>query len=710
MSRRPKKSFAKKTARNSGPPPAASVRAHGLAKHWKVLAVCAGLVLLIVIVFAQTLRFGFVNYDDDTNVYQAPQVIAGLSLAGAAWAITHTQAGRWTPVATLSRMLDCQLFGLWPGGHHLTNLLLHTLTTLALFFALQRLTGSLWPSAFVAALFAIHPLHVEAVAWISARGELLSGLFFMLALWTYAIHAGQVRRAGPVPYAASLLCFLLGLMSKPSIVTLPFLLLLLDYWPLQRLRHTPLARLLIEKIPFFLLSAAACILTTQITQPQLLVDQLSLPLRLQNALLSYSIYLGQTLWPAHLAAFYPQRHSFPLWQIAAALLLLAILSAAAWFLRKKQPALLVGWLWYVGMLIPVIGIVQASSDAHADRYTYLPQIGLCIALAWPLGAWCDRPGRHRSLMLALAALTLAALLIPSARLTASWADSETLWTHALSSTQDNYVAHNNLANVLCLDNRLSDAVDQYLAAIRINPRYADPRANLAHILIQQGRPADAIAQYLAALRIDPTSPLIHERYGTDLYQMGRIPDAQDQFLLALQTDPDYADAHTCLGNVLLYQGRLQEAIHEYLQALRISPTDPLASRNLGNLLLIILEKTGPRPALAASEAALAAQPANPNIQNALAWILATSGLPVLRDGPRAIALAVQASHASGGQDPVTLRTLAAAYAQAGQFANACQTAQSALSFAQSTGQASLAGALRQELALYSAGRPYPASP
>ena len=388
---------------DSGDPPCGVATKTGLRPspltRFAVPAVCIFLLLAVAVVFGPTIRHEFVNYDDDDYVYENPQVARGFTAPGIVWAFTHFHSGNWHPLTWLSHMVDCQLYGLdHPGGHHLTNVLLHAASCLVLFVVLRQMTGDLWPSAFVASLFAIHPLHVESVAWVAERKDVLSGLFFMLTLAAYVSYAR--RPFSLLRYLLTTALFALGLMAKPMLVTLPFVLLLLDYWPLGRIGATSqpvsresrlpqqsspaLRRVLLEKLPWLAMAAASCAATFLAQGTSVVVVQrLPLLTRIDNALVSYAAYLGQFFYPAGLAALYPHpQSSLPIWKIVAAVLLLLGVSLAALACRRKCPYLLVGWLWYLGMLVPVIGLVQVGSQAMADRYTYLTQIGLYIALAW----------------------------------------------------------------------------------------------------------------------------------------------------------------------------------------------------------------------------------------------------------------------------------------------------------------------------------------
>ena len=409
-----------------------------------VIGVCIFLVIIVWLVFGQTLRHEFLNYDDDAYVYQNPYVMAGLTRRGILWAFTFAEIGHWHPVTWFSHMLDCRLWGLRAGGHHLTNVLLHAATAILLFLAWKQMTGALWRSAFVAALFAIHPQRVESVAWIAERKDVLSGVFFMATILAYVryVHKGP----SIVRYALIVILFAVGLMSKGTLVTLPFVLLLLDYWPLQRLKpeifksiwqresRTAVLRFVAEKIPLFMLSAASCIATNLSPEKIPPAFQMSLPLRIENALVSYVIYVKQLFYPAGLAVpYFNPPGGFPLWQVVVALALLIGISLGALVFWKTHPYLFVGWFWYLGMMVPVIGLVQISYYARADRYTYLPHIGLYMVATWS-AAELLRQWRHGREILTVAALVLITVLTLSARAQASyWHDSERLWRHVLTT-------------------------------------------------------------------------------------------------------------------------------------------------------------------------------------------------------------------------------------------------------------------------------------
>jgi protein O-mannosyl-transferase len=476
------------------------------------LAVCGLLLLAIALIYGQTVRCEFTNYDEQMYVCKNPQVNRGLTLAGIGWAMTTKDASMWAPLTWLSHMLDCQLYGLAPWGHHLTNVLLHAATTVLLLLVLWQMTGHLWPSAFVAALFAIHPLHVEAVAWVAERKGLLSGLFFVLTLGAY-VHF--VRRPFSwLNYLAIAVLLALGLMAKPVLVTMPVLLLLLDYWPLGRWNPAVTAplgrwsfpwRLVAEKVPLLALAAASSV-AAPITQGTAVASLNSMPLwtRLGNAAVSYVAYIGRLFYPVDLAVFYPHLGtSLPGGRAIGALLILAAVSAAALLNWRRFPYLFVGWFWYLGTLVPMIGLVQVGQHAMANRYTYVTQIGLYMAIAWGAAqAIRNWPGSRRACCL-VATLVVACSLGCAWHQTTFWHDSLALWTRALNCTLDNAVVRYNLGVSLAERGRLGEAIDHYDRALEMTPQNADARFNLALALAKVGRTGDAVTNYWKVLEIAP---------------------------------------------------------------------------------------------------------------------------------------------------------------------------------------------------------------
>ena len=464
------------------------------------VAVCALLLLAMVVTFGQTVCHEFVNFDDNEYVFENSYVSRGLTASGIVWAFTQGEQANWIPFTWLSLMIDCQLYDLHAGGHHLTNVLLHTATAMLLFLVLRRMTGRLWPSAFAAALFAVHPLRAESVAWVTERKDVLSGLCFMLTLGAYL---GYVRHQFSwARYALLLVVFALGLMAKPMLVTLPFVLFLLDYWPFHRLALA--WRIVIEKLPLIVLAAASCTVTFWAQRGAMLPqDRLPVAGRMVNALVSYAAYLVQFFYPAGLAAFYP--HSGPhlsSTHVVVAAVVLAGVSVGTLACRQRCPYALVGWLWYVGMLVPVVGLVQVGSQAMADRYTYLPQIGLGIALAWGTADICRAwPSRRWACGLASASL-LAALMGCAFRQTSFWCDSETLWTRALAVTSHNAMAQNGLGDALASDGRLEEGTEHFRRAVAISPYVVMFRMNLGAACLEAGQSQQAMEQFRQALALD----------------------------------------------------------------------------------------------------------------------------------------------------------------------------------------------------------------
>jgi len=514
----------------------------------QTMGICIALAALSWLVFGQTLWHDFVNYDDPRYVYENTNITEGLSISGIVWAFTHIHSMNWHPLTTISHMLDCQLYGLKAGWHHCTNVLLHSIAVMLLFVGLLQMTGAFWRSAFVAAVFAIHPLRVESVAWIAERKDVLSGVFFMLTLLAYLYYV-RLPRTGR--YLMVVFVFACGLMSKPMLVTLPFVLLLLDYWPLDRIRGQVSKRVL-EKIPLIALSTVSSIATLVAQKGAVgYTEELPVLERFNNAVLSYVLYIWQMLSPVNLAVFYPHpENRLPLWQISSSFLLLICVTAVAIALRKKRPYLITGWLWYLGTLVPVIGLVQVGWQGRADRYTYLPQIGLYIAVTWALTdltiSW-----RHRRTILSAAALLTIGLLSWGAWVqTSYWRDSETLFKHALAVTTNNDVAENNLGIVFLQKGQLDEAISLLKSAVDLRPDNSPAHENLAKALLQKGQVADALVHYRKLLELQPDNMEVHNIVGTVLVQQGQIREGVEEWQKVLEIQPDNGNALNNLGWVL----------------------------------------------------------------------------------------------------------------------------------------------------------------
>ena len=624
----------------------------------QTILICVCLAVLITAVYWPVGHAGFVNCDDDEYVTANPHVLGGLTVPGVAWAFTAYHSANWHPLTWLSHALDCEWFGMNAGGHHAVSVLLHVANTVLLFLVLRRMTGATWRSAWVAAVFGVHPLHVESVAWVAERKDVLSGLFWMLALWGYVRYVERPTRGR---YAMAVGWYAMGLMAKPMVVTLPFVLLLLDYWPLGRtlwrrsvvgnnaqLRFGELVR---EKVPFFALAAVSCGVTIWAQHSGGAISSLELlPLgpRMANAVVSYVRYVEKAVWPSGLAAFYPYR----VWPLGAVIVAGAILVAVSGVVIRRalrEPHLAVGWFWFLGVLVPAIGLVQVGSTSMADRYTYLPLIGLTMMLCWSVPSRAMERWNLKVITCVAAASVLAVCAALSRVQVEYWKDSETLFRRALDVTGDSWAAHfnlgialgqagkipeaiehfeqvlrikpdfaeahYNLGIALAQTGKIEEAVAHYEQALRIKPDYAEAHYNLGDALLRANRVREAIGEYEQALRIKPDYAQAHYNLGVSLVQLGRLQEAMGHWEQALRIKPDYADAHNNLGNALLQGGRIDDAIGHYEQALRVKPDLAVAHCNLG----VALEQAGKlQDAIGHYEQALRIKPDYTEARNALA--------------------------------------------------------------------------------------------
>jgi tetratricopeptide (TPR) repeat protein len=760
----------------------------------KLLILALGAITLAL--YLPTLRHGFVAYDDQQYVTQNRHVQDGLTVKGLGWAFGF-HVSNWHPLTWISHMVDCQIYGLHPGGHHLTNALLHTANTVLLFMVLSGMTGALWRSAIVAALFAWHPLHVESVAWVAERKDVLSAFFFILTLGVYAKY---VTRRTASFYALALFFFALGLMSKPMVVTLPFVLLLLDYWPLERIRlpvtdYRSLFRLVLEKIPFLVLSIVACVLTIKAqSRAHAIASTAGLPIsnRIAHALISYAHYISATLLPTHLAVYYPYETIIPATKLVTACLILVIISVVTVCYSRKLPYLLVGWLWFLGMLVPVIGLVQVGEQAWADRYAYLPSIGLFLAAVWGFAEVFQRRGHgtvgtprptspalvgrewQAELRLPTAPCVLAigvctAMLVATSLQLRYWKNTRTLFEHAAAVTHKNYMAVTLLGSLLAKEGRFDEAIDRYNSALSWKPDYPEAHFFLGNALDQQGKLDEAITeyqkalgyqpileqthiflgaaltkqqkleeakvQYLAALKVNPESAVAHNNLAKLLQTEGKLDEAMEHYSAALKFDPGLAQARNNLGVILLARNKTTEGTRELREALRLNPGDLETEYNLAlaliqqqqwnesaELLGKVVEKRGndanahcqfaialthlqrTREALSHFASALLIQPDFPDALDGLSWILATAQNPVLRNGTEAVRMAERACALTNRKDAQKLKTLAAAYAEGGRYADAVSTLETAL--AGSGPNASTTNEMQPMLAAFKAGEPW----
>ena len=508
-------------------------------------------------------------------------VSSGFTRAGLAWAFTTGTDANWFPLTWLSHMLDVQLFGLNASGHHVTSVLLHALSTALLFLVLHQMTGMMWKSAFVAAMFALHPLHVESVAWVAERKDVLSTVFWMLTMLAYVRYTREPKVGRFILVAA---LFALGLMSKPMLVTLPFVLLLIDFWPLRRLGSRSPGQLLVEKIPLIALAVASSITTFLVQRKGGAVGSLEafpLALRVGNGLVSYLAYIRKTIWPSDLAAFYPYRLdvSAPAALVAAGVLVgISILAVR---LARKHPYLPVGWFWYVGTLVPVIGLIQVGNQAMADRYSYVPLIGLFIIAAWGFDYLAGRWKLHRLILPGLAIAAILGAAVISRNQVRHWRNSAQLWTHALEVTSENFVAHNNLGLALAGEGKAEEAISHYNEALRIRPSYATARTNLGAALAKQGKLDEAISNYQEVLRSKPDLAEAHMDLGAALAGQGKIDEAIGHYRDAVRLKPGFAEAYANLGLAFANQGQFDAAIAEYRKAIQLKPSFAEAHNNLG---------------------------------------------------------------------------------------------------------------------------------
>jgi Flp pilus assembly protein TadD len=544
----------------------------------------AGLAVIVAVVYAPVRGFPFISYDDPFYVTENPHLASGLTAGSVRWTRWNDYSDNWFPLTWLSHLLDRTLFGLEPGPQHVVNALLHVANAVLLFAFLRYATGSMWRSWVAAALFALHPLRVESVAWVSERKDVLSGLFFLLTLLAYAWYA---RRRSIGRYIVVVFAYAAALMSKPMVVTVPFLLLLLDVWPL-RATWTRRTTIILEKLPLLAMAIALCVATVIVQRQVSAVksgDRYTLAQRSGNAVVSYVRYVQKTVWPRGLAVFYPHPGTWPAWQIAGCALLLAGATYTAWRVRKDAPYALVGWLWFLGMLVPVIGIVQVGDQSMADRYTYLPSIGLMIAIVWGVTDFLriDRTDERLGPAIATAAILVVLAIATSLQLR-HWAGGTTpLFQHAVNVTDDNWLAHRHLASALADDKRYDEAATSYRIALRLSPTSAQTHYNYGNFLAKQRRYAEAVDAYREAVRLDPRFALAHNSLGAALASTGDADGAQAAFREAIRLDARYADPHANLGVLLAKQDRRDEAIAEFHAALRLKPGHLVAQRGLAAL-------------------------------------------------------------------------------------------------------------------------------
>jgi protein O-mannosyl-transferase len=701
------------------PLPSPGVPGEGIRRQWfeRVdLFIIAGLLLGTLLLYGRTARFDFINLDDADYVYDQPHVLGGLNSQNLAWAFTTGYASNWHPLVWVSLMTEVSVFGPGAGAMHLDNALLHTANAVLLYVLLMRLTGVRWAAAWVAGMFAWHPVHVESVAWVTERKDVLSTFFLMLCLLAYEryVRAPTVKR-----YAWMAAMLALGLMSKPMLVTTPGVLLVLDFWPLRRLSDPATApprlwqkykwaSLLVEKLPLLLLILVSSMVTYLIQVTRHTVYRLPLSERLQNVLVGYARYLGMAVFPRGLTIFYPFVSDLPVkhytvWQLGGSFAVLAVISAIAILLARRVPAVVTGWLWYLGTLVPVVGFVQTGSHSHADRYTYIPLIGIFIAVAWCGVAIMRANQKWRTVVGVLAAGSLLAVWPLAWKQVGYWRDSFVLMRHAVDVQPDSYFSHRDLGLALDKPDDQTAAIAEYREALRLKPNDAVSLEHLAAHAYQEGRNEEARDLYRKAMFANPYNGVLYNDYANVLLKTGKIDDAILVYRAGIKRDPDTVATYHNLALTLAGQGNLDEAISLWREAIDRDPEYAAAHAGLGNALLMT-DQTN--QGIAELRRSLQIKPDAVDVLNSLAWVLATHPSPFFQNGPEAEKFARHAVELSKSEMPKPLDTLAAALAREGKFEEAIQFAGEAQAVAKKQGDDALAKQIEGRLKLYQDGKAY----
>lgn len=661
------------------------------AGRLRVFFICSALVLATIIAFEPVRHNDFISYDDYAYVAENEQVRGGITRESVIWAFTTSHKANWHPLTWLSHMLDCELFELNPVWHHLVNLLFHIANALLLFWVFKRMTGKVWLSGFVAAVFALHPLNVEPVVWVAERKTVVSGLFWMLTIAAYVRYS---ERPSIARYLLAIFVYGLTIMTKPTVVTLPFVLLLLDFWPLQRLeflhnnkskdstqpesaeprfRVSSTWRLVTEKIPLFALAAILGTITFLVQKSggaMLPAERLTLSYRIGNALVSYVSYISKMVYPSRLAIFYPHPGtSLPPWQPIACLVVLAIASAGIIYRIRQHRYLAVGWLWYLGTLVPVIGVIQAGSQAMADRYTYLPSIGISIMAAWGAVELLSKL-RYRSIWLGiLAGLLLTAMVVRTRMQVQHWKNNLTLYRYTLAVTENNAIIRNSYGCAFFEEEQPDEAIKQLKEALRISPRFSLARSNLGRIYLKQGKVNEAIACFNEVLRVGKDSPDVYYFLGLAEVRQEKYDDAVTHFTDALRLKQGHINARLQLAYTLVKLDRVRQAVEHFYKILQLKP-DHLTALN------------------------------------GVAWVLATRNDIETQEPIKAVEFAERACELTNYQNAGAMDTLAAAYAAAGKFSLAIETAEKAVELAISQNNIELTQEIQNRLRLYKVKQPY----
>jgi protein O-mannosyl-transferase len=679
------------------------------------------LALATLAVYLPVVGHGFIIYDDGDYVTENKMVLGGWTVAGIRWAFTSFHSANWHPLTWLSHMTDCQLFGLNAAGHHCVSVLFHAVNTVLLFALWLRLArrkadskideptdqnDAIWPAAFVAALFALHPLHVESVAWVAERKDVLSTFFGLLTLLCYARYVLNDGCRLAASYWLAVVFYACGLMSKPMLVTWPFVMLLLDYWPLERLSVATLHRLLVEKIPFFLLTAVSCIIT-YVAQNRGAVKSLAdVPLvyRLENTPVALATYLLKLIWPSHLAVIYPMPDSIAPAALIASLVVLILITFIVWQARKQNPFLLVGWFWFLGTLVPVLGLVKVGDAALADRYTYIPSIGIFMAVAFGAQKFARRFTLPKFVLPALAIVVLVALTVVTEKQLTYWRDDESLFSHAMQVTTNNVDAMVNYGVALENKGKPMEAIVQYRQAEKLAPSSYISHTDLGNLLYYTGDTNGALEQFQEAVKLKPDLSPLHDHLGNVLSGAGHFTEATNEFYEAMRLDPADPLPHLHLGIAFAAHGDFAEATNQFTEALGLNPGNPSPLVEWAKMLL-----GQGRDAEAVDKLNQALQ-VDPDSFQAMAFtarVLASDKNANIRNGATALKLAQTASDLTGGTQPLVEDVLGMAFAENGQFDEAQKAASNAVSIATAVGmKASTIAAMQKRLELYQKHKPW----
>ena len=689
------------------------------SQRYIFLFISAAIAITTLVAYEPIRHNGFVDYDDTGYILNSEQVKSGITWESLRQAFTKPHYNMWHPLTTISNMLDYELFGLNPTGHHLVSVAIHIVNALLLFWILKNITGTMWASAFVAAVFALHPVQVESVAWAAERKTVLSGLFWLLTIAAYIRYARRPRLSR---YLLVLAIFGFCILTKPAVVTLPFALLLLDYWPLERVRceHQAGAAknsntnkksavwLIAEKIPLLAMSAFLCVMTL-VSQKQgeaiPTLDMMPLDYRLANMFLSYIRYIGKLIWPSSLAVYYP--HSFvtllDFWVVMCAILFIVLTVVIVYYIGRRKKYAAVGWLWYVGTLVPMIGLVQSGEQAMANRYMYISMLGLLIIITCAANDFIASRLRLKIVAAILAAVLLSVLVILTRTQVSHWRDSITLYDYALKVTQNNALVENNYGNLLFETDRLDEAVSHLNKALSIAPKMTSAEDNLGRVYLKQGKLSEATVCFKRVLDEGKVTSEVYNNLASALGMQKKYDEALKYLKQALELEPNNFDIHNKIGMALLATGKPDEAITHFKYVLQINKIPAEVYANLGSAYIQVGKYD---LAIENLSKAIELKPDNTDVLNKLAWLFAAVDNTSIHNTPKAVEFAQRSCELTGYKDPMLLDTLAVSYAAAGRFDEAKATAEKAFNIAKETGREDLANKIKKRIKLYETGQPY----